>query len=112
MTSGGEGAGITHITFYTGVVADFIEVVGRHAWFGFAANHIQYLPRKPANFPHRILTSFVEDGDLVLPPEFVFRITILVPWWFRYVIWYRSSWRQRIDRSHGSGEFEGRERVV
>lgn len=102
----------SYVSFYAGVVADFVEVVCCYSRFDLAGYGVENFARETADFPHGILPCLVEDSDLVAAEHFILRIAIFRPRGLDNVLGYRPSRGKRVDGSQRSCEFEGRERVV
>ena len=54
-----------YISFYAGIVADLVKVVGCYSRSDFTTDDIQHLTREAADFSHGILTGFVEDCEFI-----------------------------------------------
>jgi hypothetical protein len=58
---------VTHVSFYAGIVDNFIYVVCGHSWPDLSSCDVEDFSGQSANFPHTILSLFVEYCDIIPP---------------------------------------------
>ena len=65
LSFGEEVSEMTYVSFYTGLVHDFVDVIGRDADFDLTRSYIEHFSREPAHLAHPGLFFLCEDLGLV-----------------------------------------------
>jgi len=109
----GVGDVPAHISLDTGFMDDLVDLVGRYAGFEGSGSNVQDFSCQPADFPHLLLRSSIQEIDLVCAQgaaslgDAVGGIVRV-----RYRLGHFALLREGVDRPQRAREGEGRERVV
>lgn len=106
--------GNAYVSLDTGLVNNLVDVIGRHTRLRGGGSNVEDLSCKRAALSHSILSSLVENFDLVAAAEgaAVLGVAILPPHGVRNRFGEGSMRGERIDGSQRAGVGEVGERVV
>lgn len=104
----------TYVALNASLVDDFIDIVGGDTGLQLPRSNIKDLSRHPAHLAHTVLLRLVQKSDIVSANKFLLGAGNAIFRVVRVRNRLRDSLlrRQRVNRSEGSGESEGRKRIV